>query len=99
MTTCKDCIHLSICNEVENLQCRNEFEWYRGESGCPHHTPVISDRITALKFELNHVVDERNKLGVMYEELLKEKAELGDKIQYLTGMVEAFKIALNRGGV
>ncbi len=33
---CKSCQHSSVCYEIENLKCRNEFIWYQAESGCPY---------------------------------------------------------------
>lgn len=40
MATCKECLHVSVCEEVNNLKCRKQFAWYRAESGCPHFKPV-----------------------------------------------------------
>lgn len=35
---CKECLHSSLCREIENLKCRKEFVWYQAESGCPYYT-------------------------------------------------------------
>lgn len=40
MATCKECIHNSVCEEVNNLKCRKDFIWYRAESGCPYYKPT-----------------------------------------------------------
>ena len=42
-----------------------------------------------LRFALDREIDERNKIGVMYEELLKEKAELEKRIEFHLGQIEA----------
>ena len=48
-----------------------------------------------LRFALDKEIEERNKIGLMYEELLKEKAELekqseldADKIDKLTAEID-----------
>lgn len=40
MATCNECIHNSVCEEVNNLKCRKDFIWYRAESGCPYYKPT-----------------------------------------------------------
>ena len=44
-----------------------------------------------LRFALDREIDERNKISVMYEELLKEKAELEKRIEFNLGQIEAYK--------
>ena len=60
---------------------------------------VPINEVTALKQALDKAISGKHKYGELYEALLEEKAKLEDQIQYLNGMVEAFKIALNSGGV
>ena len=35
--SCMNCIHEVICDEINKLPCREQFVWYTGETGCPHH--------------------------------------------------------------
>ena len=65
----------------------------------PTADAVPKEQYIELKCALDKAIDGKHKYGVMYEELSEEKAKLEDRIQYLSGMVEAFKIALNSGGV
>ena len=44
-----------------------------------------------LRFALDKEIEERNKIGLMYEELLKEKAELEKRIEFHLGQIEAYK--------
>ena len=44
-----------------------------------------------LRFALDREIDEKNKISVMYEELLKEKAELEKRIEFHLGQIEAYK--------
>ena len=44
-----------------------------------------------LRFALDKEIDEKNKISVMYEELLKEKAELEKRIEFHLGQIEAYK--------
>ena len=34
---CKNCVHYNLCQEINNLKCRQDFIWYSAESGCPHY--------------------------------------------------------------
>ena len=34
--TCKDCIHYKVCEEIESIQRKKDFIWYKAESGCPY---------------------------------------------------------------
>lgn len=33
---CQECVHYTVCQEIERLQQRTQFIWYKAESGCPH---------------------------------------------------------------
>ena len=35
--SCMNCIHGVICDEINKLPYREQFVWYTGETGCPHH--------------------------------------------------------------
>ena len=48
-----------------------------------------------LRYALDKEIDERNKIGVMYEELLKEKAELEKQIEFHLGQIEAYKYCID----
>lgn len=38
--TCKNCLHVDVCQEIESLQCRKDFIWYQAETGCPYFKPT-----------------------------------------------------------
>ena len=44
-----------------------------------------------LSFALDREIDERNKIGVMYEELQKKYAEMEKEIAYMKGQISAFQ--------
>ena len=48
-----------------------------------------------LRFALDREMDERNKIGVMYEELLEEKEELEKRIKFHLGQIEAYKYCID----
>lgn len=33
---CENCIHHKVCEEINGLDCRKDFIWYKAETGCPH---------------------------------------------------------------
>ena len=39
--SCMNCIHGVICDEINKLPCREQFVWYKGETGCPHHLTAV----------------------------------------------------------
>lgn len=41
------------------------------------------------------LVDENSKIGLMYENLLKEKSDLDRKIGFLEGQIEAYQYCVN----
>ena len=47
-----------------------------------------------LKCALDREIAERTKIGIMYEELLKEKAELEKRIEFHLGQIEAYKYCI-----
>ena len=44
-----------------------------------------------LRFALDREIDEKNKIGIMYEELQIKYADLEKEISYLKGQVSAFQ--------
>ena len=44
-----------------------------------------------LRFALDREIDEKNKIGVMYEELQKKYAELEKEVAYMKGQISAFQ--------
>ena len=48
-----------------------------------------------LKYALDREIDERSKIGLMYKELLKEKAELEKRIEFYLGQIEAYKYCVD----
>lgn len=35
---CENCVHFSVCQEIEHLPQRKMFIWYDAKYGCPHYT-------------------------------------------------------------
>ena len=58
-------------------------------------TETLQAEIKELRFALDKEIDERRKIGVMYEELLKEKAELEKRIEFHIGQIEAYKYCID----
>ena len=58
-------------------------------------TEALQAEIKELHFALDREIDERNKISVMYEELLKEKAELEKRIEFHIGQIEAYKYCID----
>ena len=44
-----------------------------------------------LKYRIQMLEDEKNKISILYEKLLKEKSDQDLKMGYLEGQVEAYK--------
>ena len=44
-----------------------------------------------LRFALDREIDEKNKIGIMYEELQKQYAELEKEVAYMKGQISAFQ--------
>lgn len=59
------------------------------------NTESLQAEIKELRFALDREIDERNKIGAMYEELLKEKAELEKRIEFYLGQIEAYKYCID----
>ena len=59
------------------------------------NTEALQAEIKELRFALDREIDERNKIGLMYEELLKEKAELEKRIEFHLGQIEAYKYCID----
>ena len=55
MERCEDCIHKKVCAEVESLQCRRLFAWYKAEWGCPHFVASGSE-VAKLEQEKDELV-------------------------------------------
>ena len=39
--SCLFCIHRAVCDELNKLPCREQFVWYKGETGCPHRLTAV----------------------------------------------------------
>ena len=44
-----------------------------------------------LRFALDREIDEKNKVGIMYEELQKKYTELEKEIAFMKGQISAFQ--------
>lgn len=47
-----------------------------------------------LRFALDKEIDERNKIGLMYDDLCKEKIELEKELIFYKGQTEALKFCV-----
>lgn len=56
---------------------------------------ALKAKCDELQWSLETCQQEKAKLGVLYEELLEEKAELEKKIEFLSGQVEAYKYVVD----
>lgn len=59
------------------------------------NTEALQAEIKELRFALDKEIEERNKIGLMYEELLKEKEELEKRIEFHLGQIEAYKYCVD----
>ena len=48
-----------------------------------------------LRFELDREIDEKNKIGIMYEELQKKHTELEKEIAFMKGQISAFQFCVS----
>ena len=48
-----------------------------------------------LRFALDKEIEERHKISITYEEVLKEKAELEKQIEFQLGQIEAYKYCVD----
>ena len=44
-----------------------------------------------LRFALDREIDEKNKIGIMYEELQKKYAEMEKEVAFMKGQISAFQ--------
>lgn len=51
--------------------------------------------IEELKISYEKMDDEDSKLGLQYDQLIKEKDELNKKISFLEGQIEAYQYCMN----
>jgi hypothetical protein len=47
-----------------------------------------------LRFALDREIDERNKIGLMHDELCRENVKLEREIKFLSGQIEAYKYCI-----
>ena len=47
-----------------------------------------------LKCALDREIDEKTKLGIMYEDMLKERVEADKRNEFLLGQIEAYKYCI-----
>ena len=50
---------------------------------------------TEMKHHIDVLTDEKSKLGIMYEQLLKEKSDMDRRIGNLEGQIEAYKYCMD----
>lgn len=54
--------------------------------------------VEELKFRLDQNNDEGSKIGIMFEETLKENEDLKKKVEFLSGQCEAYKYCISKIG-
>lgn len=54
-----------------------------------------NDAVNKMMARTKQLEDERDKLGILYEQLLKEKSDLDRRIGYLEGQIEAYQYCMN----
>ena len=52
-------------------------------------------KIYEMECHIRELSEEKNKIGAMYEKLLKEKSDLDRKIGFLEGQIEAYQYCMN----
>ena len=69
-----------------------------GEKMCSHNWEAECISLRAECAELAHriavLADEKSKLGIMYDQLLKEKSDMDREIGRLEGQIEAYKFCV-----
>lgn len=48
-----------------------------------------------MQSHIDHLMNENSKLGLQYEQTLKEKSDLDRKIGFLEGQIEAYQYCMN----
>ena len=48
-----------------------------------------------MECHIRELSEEKTKIGVMYEKLLKDKSDLDRKIGFLEGQIEAYQYCMN----
>lgn len=98
-----DKLKVAFHADTEHLQSRDEhlFDLIMFEiDEAP--TAVVVESMQAqckeLKIALDRAMDEKSKIGVMYEELLKEKAVLEKRIEFYCGQIEAYRYCIDKRG-
>ena len=65
------------------------------ENTCDHNWKAeclsLRDKCCEMDHHIQMLEDERSKIGIQYETLLKEKSDLCMKMRYLEGQVEAYR--------
>ncbi len=55
----------------------------------------LRDKCREMEHCIQMLTDEKSKIGILYEQLLKEKSELDRKIGFLEGQIEAYQYCMN----
>lgn len=70
------------------------------ENTCDHNWKAecldLRDKCCEMEHHINMLTDERSKIGIQHEKLLKEKSDLDRKMGNLEGQVEAYKFIWNQ---
>ena len=65
------------------------------ESPCDHNWKAecleLRDKCCEMECRIQMLTDEKRKIGIQYEKLLKEKSDQDREIGYLEGQVDAYK--------
>lgn len=100
---------LMCCSEADNFMCKGMT--YEGESlSClfketldfinrqDEKIKCHRAEVEELRFRIDQTGDERSKIGIMFEETLKENEDLKKKVEFLSGQCEAYKYCISKMG-
>jgi predicted nuclease with TOPRIM domain len=71
---------------MENEKC--SYNW---EAKCKD----LQMKCCEMENRIKYLTDENSKIGLMYEQLLKEKSDLDRKNGFLEGQIEAYQYCMN----
>ncbi len=55
----------------------------------------LRQKCREMEARILYLTDEKSKIGIQYEQLLKEKSDLDRKIGFLEGQIEAYQYCMN----
>jgi hypothetical protein len=65
---CIGCIHHKVCEEVNNLKCRDKFVWYDAQRGCPYYCHWVANKGFVESIDDTDKLDQLFLAGVITKE-------------------------------